>query len=225
MTGDDRTRVVLVDDEALYRDLLRVALEGLPELRVVGAFGDGASALAAAPWLAPRVAVLDIELPGQINGIQLGLMLRRQLPDLGIVLLSNHADPNYLTALPAEQMAGWSYLLKKSVRDLETLGRAVKGAAERQSMMDPQVVTHLRPKSEGSLARLTARQTEILSLMAQGLTNAAIARKLVLAEKSVENQINLLYQNLGIDRERSPVHPRVQATLIYLRESRMATGA
>jgi DNA-binding NarL/FixJ family response regulator len=212
---------VIVEDEDLYRDLLRIALSQQPQLEVIGVFGDGETALAAAAQLQPRVAILDIELPGNLNGVQLGLRLRRLIPDLGIVLLSNHGDPEFVASLPPDVLSGWSYLQKKSVSDVAVLQRAVAGATTGLVMLDPNLVTGMRPRAGGLLERLTPRQQEILALIAQGYTNRAIAARLHLAEKSVENQINALYQQLEIDRNETDVHLRVRAVLIYMQESRV----
>lgn len=215
----DKISVVLVEDEDLYRDLLRIVLSQRPHLEVVGAFADGESALVAVPALRPHVAILDIELPGGLNGIQVGVQLRRSLPDLGIVVLSNHDDPEFVASLPRKVIAGWSYLLKKSVTDVEALERAIEGAAAKLVVLDPALVLAMHARSDGLLRRLTPRQHEILGLIAQGFTNAAIARRLVLSEKSVENQTNALYRQLGIDSEDTSLHPRVKAVRIYLQES------
>jgi len=214
--------VVLVEDEPLYRDLLRIALDQRPDLKVVEAYGDAESALEQIPKVAPDVAMLDIDLGSRINGVQLGLMLRRHLPRLAIVLLSNHGDPEFVASLPEEVRGGWSYLLKKSVNDVDVLSRTISGAAMGLTVLDPQLVAGMRtrPKKQGMLSRLTPRQMDILELIAQGYSNAAIAERLVLAEKSVENQINLLYQQLEIDRSTSGVQPRVKAVLTYLDEMR-----
>jgi DNA-binding NarL/FixJ family response regulator len=217
---DSRLRVVLVEDEDLYRDLLRGVLEHEPELHMVGSFGDGASALAVAPALRPDVALLDIELGRGPSGIQVGLELRRRLPELGIVVLSQHADPRFVAALQRHASRGWAYLLKTSVRERTVIVRALRGAARGEVVLDPQVVAGGKPRPGGRLGRLTPRQREILQLVAQGLTNAAIAERLVLAEKSVENQLTTVYEHLGIDRRDGAVHARVQAVLAYLRESR-----
>src|SRR5919198_5936755 len=213
-------RVAVVEDEPLFRGLLEHYLGQHPALEVVGSFADGESALAEVPGCRPDVVTLDIELPGRLDGIQLGLALRRQVPGLGIVVLSNHGDPRFVAALPREVKSGWSYLLKKSVGQLETLSRAVQGAAAGVVMLDPQLVAGLHPRAGGVLARLTPRQREIIGLLAEGLSNAAIAERLVLAEKSVENQLTAIYGELGIDRREDDVHPRVSAVLAYLRESR-----
>jgi DNA-binding NarL/FixJ family response regulator len=215
-------RVAVVEDEPLYRNLLQNYLKQHAQLEVVGAFADGASAIDDLPALNPDVVTLDIELPGKVDGIQVGLTLRKMLPNLGIVILSNHADPRFLGALPREAISGWSYLLKKSVSDIETLDRAIEGAAKGIVTLDPAVVAGMQPRSGSHLDHLTPRQKDILGLVAQGLTNAAIAEKLVLAEKSVENQLTSIYGELGIDRKEDNVHPRVSAVLAYLRESRFA---
>jgi DNA-binding NarL/FixJ family response regulator len=215
-------RVVLVEDEPLYRDLLRIALDQRSDLEIVNTYGDADSALAGIPEVKPDVAMLDIDLGSAVNGVQLGMMLRRSLPQLSIVLLSNHGDPEFVASLPEDVRSGWSYLLKKSVNDVDVLSRTISGAAAGLTVLDPQLVAgmRMRPKKTGLLSRLTPRQTEILELIAQGYSNAAIAERLVLAEKSVENQINLLYQQLEIDRSTSGVQPRVKAVLTYLDEMR-----
>jgi DNA-binding NarL/FixJ family response regulator len=220
-------RVAVVEDEPLFRGLLERHLAQHPRLEVVGAYADGPSALDGVPADRPDVVTLDIELPGRVDGIQVGVALRRALPGLGIVVLSNHADPRFLGALPREAISGWSYLLKKSVSDVGTLDRAVEGAAAGTVTLDPAIVAGMRPKAGGALSRLTTRQREIMGLVAQGLTNAAIAEQLVLAEKSVENQLTAIYGELGIDRRAldPSVHPRVSAVLAYLNDSRLAPRA
>jgi DNA-binding NarL/FixJ family response regulator len=231
MAGEDdaaRLRVVLVEDEDLYRDLLRGCLEAEPGLEAVGSFGSGPAALAAAPALRPDVAVLDVQLGHGPDGIRVGLELRRRLPGLGIVVLSHHRDARFAAALsrPAGSgapLAGWSYLLKASVRERTVLVRAVRGAVRGEVVLDPLVVAAGRPREGSPLGRLAPRQRQILELVAAGLTNGAIAARLFLAEKSVENQLTVVYEHLGLDRRDGAVHPRVQAVLAYLRESRWAS--
>ena len=223
--SDERElRLMLVDDEDLYRDLLRTALGQQPRLSVVGAFRDAETALATAPSLQLDVAVLDIELGSGLDGIHLGLALRQSLPTLGIVLLSNHADLRFVAALHRRPITGWSYLLKQSVRDVAALRRAVEGAAEGDVVLDPRLVAGLQPRAGGPLERLTPRQRDVLALVAQGLTNAAIAEQLVLAEKSVENHLTDVYDAFGIDRGEQGVHARVKAVLLYLQESRFVSA-
>jgi len=219
-------RVAVVEDEPLYRGLLEHYLGRHDRFEVVGVYADGASALEGVPTVSADVVTLDIELAGGLDGIQVGLGLRKQLPGLGIVILSNHADPRFLGALPREVTSGWSYLLKKSVSNTETLDRAVEGAASGTVTLDPAIVAGMRPNPGSPLSRLTRRQREIMELVAAGLTNAAIAEKLVIAEKSVENQLTNIYGELGVDRgEGASVHTRVSAVLTYLKESRLQPRA
>jgi DNA-binding NarL/FixJ family response regulator len=211
--------VALVEDEPLLLDLLRVALQQHPGLEVVGVFSQGEQALQHIPPLQPQVALLDIDLGRGLSGIQLGLLLREQLPTLGIVLLSNHWVPHFLATLPPDVLAGWCYLLKRSVADVDTLARAIQGAASGLVVLDPYIVARRRPRPGGGLARLTPRQQEVLAFIAQGFTNAAIAQRLGLAPSTVENQLNQIYQELGLGEEHADFNPRVRAALLYLLES------
>jgi DNA-binding NarL/FixJ family response regulator len=208
--------LLLVEEEDLLRDLLRLALAQQDHLAVVGSCGDAKTALAMAASLKPEVAVLDIDSAGSINGIQLGLKLRQLLPNLGIVLLSSHADPQLATSLSDTGFKGWSYLVKRSVEDVVALVRAIEAAAAGFVVLDPQLARRQYLHRDGALSYLTPRQHEILALIAQGFSNATIAEKLSLTEKSVENQINRLYQHLGFDGGRGIFHQRVKATLVHL---------
>jgi DNA-binding NarL/FixJ family response regulator len=215
---------MLVDDEDLYRELLQTALGQQPRLRIVGTFSDAETALSCGPSLQPDVAVLDIELGRGQDGIHLGLALRQRLPELGIVLLSNHADLRFVAALHQWSVTGWSYLLKQSVRDVAALRRAIEGAADGDVVLDSRLVAGLQPRAGGPLDPLTPRQREILGLVAQGLTNPVIAEQLLLAEKSVENQLTDTYEALGIERREHQVHARGKAVLVYLQASRFVSS-
>lgn len=223
LTGDDAeaTTLVVVEDEPLFRDLLHVSLSGQVSLRVLASFGDAETALAAAPQLRPQAAILDIALGMDMTGVELGLRLRRVLPCLGVVLLSNYAEPRFLDGVPAGQRSGWSYLLKRSVSDLAVLVRAVTQTVGGGVVLDPLLVTAMRPRAGSPLEGLTARQAEILSLVAQGLSNCTIAQRLWLSEKTVENQLLAIYQTIGVRRASTGGHPRVQAVLAYLKGSRL----
>ena len=217
----DPIRVLMAEDEGLFRDLVKTVLSQQEGIELVGAFPNAEAALQAAPALKPDVALLDIELgEGGMNGVQLGVRLRRELPKIGIVLLSNHNDARLLQALPAESMGGWSYLIKKSVSNAAVILRAIRGAADGLVVLDSALTSRRVVDEKGPLAELTPRQRDILELIAEGYTNAAIADQLGLTVKSVENQINGLYQTLYIDREDRYVQPRVNAVLIYLENTR-----
>lgn len=222
MTGKrlEKVRIVLVEDEGLYRDLLRTVLQLDPDLEVVGAYADPEEALEEVPRLRPQVALIDIELGHQMNGVQLGLLLRERSPDLGIVLLSNVRAPRLLSSLPPAEVAGWSYLLKGSVRDVSVLRRAIDGASTGLVTVDPSLVAGRQARERGPLAVLTSRQLDILALLAEGWTNDAIAAHLRLSIKTIENHLVLMYQQLGLGRGTRQLQPRVKAVLLYLSETR-----
>jgi len=219
MEGGERIPVAIVEDEGLFRNLLSLALSQEPTIEVVGEFKSAEAALQQIPKLKPKVALLDIELGGDMNGVQLGLRLRKALPNLGIVLLSNHANPQFLSVIPRSMASGWSYLLKRSVRDVDALTRVIQGASAGYVVLDQHIVHSAQRREESVLSRLTPRQLQILSLIAQGYTNAAIAEKLFLSEKSVQNHINSLYQQLHLNRDDATIQPRVTAVLTYLQET------
>ena len=203
-------RLVIVEDDQLFRDLLRLALASLPGVSVIADYGDAEVALAEVPALGPDVLLLDIDLGRGRNGIQLGRELRRVLPGVGVLLFSNHRDPGFLGAIPSEQLAGWSYLLKTSVRDVATLERAIRGSAMGLVTLDPRLTAGSRPV-EAQQAGLTERQYSLLQQLAQGYSNKAIAQQLCLSEKTIENQLGMLYRQLGIDTGDTASHARVQA--------------
>lgn len=219
-----RLRVLVVEDEGLYREMLLLALQSVPELEVAGAAAGPGAALAAARELRPDVLLLDIDLGAAQTGIDVGLAVRREQPQVGVVLLSNYVARQYLQALPQEAAYGWSYLLKRSIADLATLVRAIQGAAMGLMVLDPRLNRELAARPGSRLDRLTPRQLEVLRLVAEGHSNAAIAGKLFLSEKSVENYLTAIYQQLDVWQGQETVHPRVRAVLIYLQESRLIHG-
>lgn len=211
-------RVVIVEDEALYREMLVSVLSQHHEIEIVGSYQDGPSCLEDAPRVNPDVALLDIELPDGMNGIQLGLKLRESIPEIGIVFLSHHNNPAFLSALQRGRLVGWSYLNKKSVVDVDALRRALTGVNAGLVVLDQALVTEAQPQEDSWLSTLTPRQTDILSLIAQGYTNVAIADRLNISVKTVENHINQMYQSMGLG-ESPDFQPRVLAVLEYLSQS------
>lgn len=212
------TRVMVVEDEGLFREMLSLSLKAQNGLEVVGTAGDGASAIRLAKEVSPDVIIMDIELGDGPNGIEAGIAIKGEDSKTGIVILSSHKEKQYLMSIPMAKASGWSYLLKQSVSDLGALTRAIEGAVSGLMVIDPQLAASLLPRKGSRLESLTARQRDVLELMAQGYNNRAIAEKLVLGEKSVENYINAIYQQLQVNRE-DPVHPRVKAVLLFLEES------
>ncbi len=214
----ETTRVVIVDDEALFRELLRRTLSAEPGLEVVGVAGDGETAIRLAKEASPDVVLMDIELPGEMDGIEAALRIKKEMPQTGIVILSAHSDRRYVTSLPLEDSQGWAYLLKQTAPDLAAVVRAIEGSKAGMVVLDPAVVASLRPRQGSTVAGLTPRQQEVLELLAQGYSNAAIAQRLTLSQKSVETYINAIYQALHLSNE-PETHARVKATILYLKNS------
>ncbi|MBE0479483.1 MAG: response regulator transcription factor [Dehalococcoidia bacterium] len=215
----DKTRLIIVDDEALFRELLGRTLDIEPGLDVVGMAQDGRTAIELAREQKPDVVIMDIELPGELDGIAAALVIKQERPQTGIVILSAHRERRYITSLPLEQIQGWAYLLKQTVPDLAAIVRAIQGSRAGMVVLDPAVVASLRPRQGSAVAKLNPRHQEVLELLAQGYSNAAIAERLRLSRKSVETYINAIYQELHLSHEQD-IHARVKATLLYLESSR-----
>lgn len=212
--------VIIVEDESLYRDMLGVSLARDPDIRVVATYAEPYGVLAAPVLARTHVALLDIDLNSDLDGFELGLRLRREYPGLGLVFLSNFVEEAFIATLRRRQMPGWAYLLKKSVRDIATLSRVIKGVAEGLIAIDPELARVLAPRKGTKLEHLTPRQREILELLAHGYSNHGIAEELGITVKSVENQINDLLSRLGVDTRDPRINPRVAAVLCYLYETR-----
>jgi len=214
----ETTRIIIVEDEALFRELLLRTLSSEPGLEVVGETEDGETAVRLVDKMSPDVVLMDIELSGELDGIEAALQIKKARPHIGIVILSVHKDRRYVTSLPMEEIRGWAYLLKQTVPDLATIVRAIEGSKAGMLVLDPALVRSLRPKQDSILSRLTIRQREVLELIAQGYNNAAIAERLRLSGRSVETYINAIYQELQLSNEPA-IHARVRATLLYLEHS------
>ena len=185
---------------------------------MVGVATDGESAVRLADEFSPDAVIMDIELPGEIDGIDAALKIKENRIQTGIVILSVHKDRRYVSSLPLSESPGWAYLLKQNVPDLSSVMRAIQGSVEGMVVLDPEVVESLQPKRGSAAARLTPRHQQVLELIAQGYNNTTIAQRLSLTEKSVETYINSIYQVLQIPGEEG-VHSRVKATLTYLQDS------
>lgn len=210
-----RLRIALVEDQPLYRDMLVGLLRAVPDFDLVVAAGSAAET---ADF--PRdldVALLDITLPDG-DGIEVGRRLQERQSSLSIVLLSAVDRLNTLLDVPEEQRRRWSYLSKTSALSAPSLVSALRASAGGRSVLDRELVERRRARPRGRLAALSTRQFEVLTLLAEGLTNTAIARRLNLADRSVDNHVNAVYGALGLggDAERNP---RVSAVRIFLEES------
>ena len=221
------TRVLIVDDEPLFRELVTSSLSATGSIEVVGAVGSGLDAIEMAGRTVPDVVLMDIELGSEPDGIRAAHQIKAANPAIGIVIVSMHRERQYLADLPSQRAAGWSFLLKRSIREPGTLIRAIEGAARGLVTMDPAVLENLRPRRRSVLERLSGEQITILAKMAAGYTDAAIARELGVSEASVRRMAGSVYRDLGIDGRNEDADPRVQAALLYMREtsSDAASGA
>jgi DNA-binding NarL/FixJ family response regulator len=217
-------RVVLADDHYLVREGVRRLLETEPDVEVVAVCNDLETLLAAVDAEQPDVVVTDIRMPPESTdeGIQAAERLRGTHPAIGVVVLSQYANPAYALALLDQGSAGRAYLLKERVEDLGQLVAAIRAVAEGGSVIDPKVVEALvaeGSRSEHSpLNQLTPRERDVLHEMAEGKNNAAIAEALFLTERSVEKVIHSIFLKLGLSFEPS-VHRRVKAVILYLADS------
>jgi DNA-binding NarL/FixJ family response regulator len=214
-------RIVLAEDNYLVREGVRTLVETEPDLEVVGVCEDYDALLAAVEAEHPDVVVTDIRMPptGTDEGIRAAEVLRALHPDMGVVVLSQYSEPAYALAFLDGGSKGRAYLLKERVSDIGQLAGAIREVAGGGSVIDPEVVDALvsaRAKpADSPLHRLTAREGEILSEMAQGKNNAAVAASLVLSERAVEKHINSIFSKLALSQE-PDVHRRVKAVLLFL---------
>ena len=138
--------VLIVEDEGLFRDMLKISLDSLTDMDVVGAVSDGDSAIESADRLNPDVVLMDIELGSEPNGIAAGKAIKDSHEEMGMIILSAHKEREYLNLIAADEFSGWSYLLKQSVSDAGSLVRAIEGAASGLVVMDPTVVNGMKPR-------------------------------------------------------------------------------
>jgi DNA-binding NarL/FixJ family response regulator len=217
-------RLVLAEDHYLVREGIRRLLETRSDFEVAAVCGDLDSLLAAVDAERPDVVVTDIRMPpgGSDEGIQAAERLRETNPQIGVVVLSQYANPSYALALLERGTAGRAYLLKERVKDVGQLEAAIRAVAEGGSMIDPKVVEALVAENtrseESPLSQLTPRESDVLRAMAEGKNNAAIADALFLTERSVEKVIHSIFLKLGLTWEKT-VHKRVKAVILYLAES------
>jgi DNA-binding NarL/FixJ family response regulator len=214
----EKIRVIVIEDEALFLEMLVDALSRKGGLEIVGATDDAEKAIALARQTKPDVVLMDIELVGEMDGIDAALAIKRENPAIGIVILSAHDNPRYVSSLPLGESPGWAYLLKHSVRDVSTVVRAIEGCARGMVVMDPSVMAKLHPRKGSTVYRLTPRQQDVLRFLAEGFNNATIGAKLALTERSVESYINTIYQHLGLTGQ-SQINMRVKAALAFLKSS------
>ena len=220
-------RVVFAEDNYLVREGTSALLAGSDELEIVDTATTKDELLAAVEAHTPDAVLTDIRMPptGTDEGIAAAKQIRAEHPEIGVLVLSQFADEAYAFDLLQGGAAGLGYLLKERVADVDELVRALGEVARGGSVLDPKVVEALVAAKDrmahSPLASLTDREREVLSHMAQGENNAAIANSLFLTERAVEKHINSLFHKLDLTEE-PDVHRRVMAVLAFLHETEQA---
>jgi DNA-binding NarL/FixJ family response regulator len=213
-------RVLIAEDLALLRDGLTRLLRD-NGFEVVDAVADGDALVHAARRDRPDIAIVDIRLPPNFRdeGLRAALELRRSLPEMAILVVSQYVEHTYATELLAEGGGGLGYLLKDRILKVDDFVDAVRRVADGGTALDPEVVAQLfsRRRAQGPLEHLTPREREVLELMAEGRSNTAIAEALVLTVGAVEKHIASIFTKLGLPQSGTD-HRRVLAVLTYLQQ-------
>jgi DNA-binding NarL/FixJ family response regulator len=215
--------VIIAEDSLLVRDSVSRALSMDPEVAVIGVAEDYDGAVALVAAHEPTILLTDVRMPptSTDEGIRLARWMRTAHPAVGVIVLSNYADPGYASGLLEGGTAGRGYLLKERVAHFDELADAIRQVAGGGTVLDPQVVEALlaQPRSATILSRLTAREREVLGELATGFSNRTVAQRLVLSQRAVEKHINSIFAKLeltvddGVDR-------RVKAVLMFLDDRR-----
>ncbi|MFA9429520.1 response regulator [Egicoccus sp. AB-alg2] len=223
-SGSARTTLLIAEDDYLVREGARSVLAAHPRLEVLGAAGDPQGVLELLEQHDPDVVMLDIRMPPTFTteGIELAHRIREMRRGTGIVVLSQHADPEYALELLKHGSDGVAYLLKERLGDADRLVQAIEEVRAGGSILDPRIVEGLleaqRRRTASKLAGLTPRELEVLALMASGRGNVAIARELSITDRSVEKHTNSIFRKLGLSEELE-LNRRVAAVLFYLQRS------
>jgi DNA-binding NarL/FixJ family response regulator len=211
-------RVVVADDSALLREGVVRLLEEAG-LEVVGQAADAEELLRKVRAHKPDVAVVDVRMPPTHTdeGLRAAREIRDELPEVSVLVLSQYVEVAYARELLAESAEGLGYLLKDRVTDIDALADAVRRVGEGGSVLDPEVVSHMlgQARRDDPLAQLTPREREVLGLMAEGRSNAAIASELVVTERAVEKHVTGIFGKLDLPAS-SEDHRRVLAVLRFL---------
>jgi DNA-binding NarL/FixJ family response regulator len=212
-------RVVIAEDLALLRDGLTRLLRD-SGFEVVAAVENGDDLVTAVDGERPDVAIVDVRLPPSFTdeGVRAALEARRIVPGMPVLILSQYVEQTYAAELLADGSGGVGYLLKDRVANPDEFVAAVRRVAEGGTALDPEAVAQLfaRRRGHAPLDELTPREAEVLGLMAEGRSNAGIARELVVTEGAVEKHISSILGKLGLPQSEDD-HRRVLAVLAYLR--------
>jgi DNA-binding NarL/FixJ family response regulator len=223
-------RVVIAEDSLLVREGVRQVIDRNDDLEVVGDCPDLPSLHQLVDQVHPDVVVTDVRMPPAQSdeGIRFAVEMRQSRPDLGVVVLSQYAEPEYANELLAEGSARRAYLLKERVSQPDQLAQAIRTVATGGSVIDHTIVdllvaaSHRRPASP--LATLTPRETDVLEQVAQGKSNAAVGSALFLTERAVEKHINAMFAKLGLAAT-PDLNRRVAAVLLLLSERGVPKGS
>lgn len=219
-------RVLIADDSALIRDGLSHLLPA-HGFQVAGAVADLPTLLTAVEQVHPDVALIDIRMPPTytIEGITAATEIRARFPAVGVIVLSQHVDADYALTLLRAGAERCGYLLKDRVTDIAVLADAIHRINQGDTVIDPELVELLlhRPAARSQLKELTAREREVLALIAEGLTDRGIAERLWLTTKTVETHVRHILAKLNLPNT-TQFNRRVLAVLAYLREDERAGG-
>jgi DNA-binding NarL/FixJ family response regulator len=211
-------RVVIAEDSVLLREGIVRVLEGAG-FEVAGQAGDGEELLRLVRELTPDVAVVDIRMPPDHadEGLRAARAIRAEQPGCGVLVLSQYVDERYAVQLLQDGSEGVGYLLKDRVGDVDAFADAVRRVGAGGSALDPEVVAHLLSSraSDDPISRLTPRESEVMALMAEGLSNGAIAARLDVSERGVERHVTGIFDKLGLGAD-GESHRRVLAVLRYV---------
>jgi DNA-binding NarL/FixJ family response regulator len=214
-------RIIIADDAVLLRQGAARLLEDAGH-EIVAQSGDAEDLLRRVRAHTPDVAIIDVRMPpdNADDGLRAALTIRDELPEVGILLLSQYVEDRYLGELLGGGAEGVGYLLKDRLADVDRLTEAVDRVAARGSVLDPEVVAQMlgRAREEGPLETLTEREREVLGRMAEGRTNRAIAEELFVSERAVERHVTSIFQKLNLPTGEQD-HRRVLAVLAYLRDA------
>lgn len=210
-------RVVIAEDAALLREGVQRLLADAG-IETVAAVDDGEKLLAAVQEHRPDLALVDVRMPPTFTdeGLRAALRARELVPGLPVLVLSQYVEERYAVELISDGAGGVGYLLKERVADVEEFIDALRRVARGGTVFDQEVIAQLMARGrKNPLDRLTPRETDVLELMAQGLSNTAIAQKLVVSHGAVEKHIGNIFAKLDLDTS-ADEHRRVRAVLTYL---------
>jgi len=218
-SGAPVIRVVLGEDSFLAREGITRVLDSIDDIDLVAACGDLDELRSTVDEVKPDVVLTDIRMPptNTDEGIRFAGELRHSLPEVGVVVLSQHAEPGYAMSLFEDGSSQRAYLLKERIKDKDELERALREVADGRSLVDPRIVDKLVSARLGDpgIEKLTPREREILALIAEGRSNASIAELLEITKRAVERHINGIFLKLELPED-GDVNRRVKATLVYL---------